>query len=454
MSNVSSTVPELEFRGDDLALYGDIIIDMYTPDPVVELDSPRPKETGTEVYSPWGETNDFPQQVIAKVEADTELGALLDWKGRLLQGKEVIAMQLVWSDEKKDYVAQRVNDQEIMDFLSDIAWQRYWREACVDFTWFQNIFPDLIKSKGGKTIATISCHQAAWSRFGKMDNKGTIKKAYVSAMWPDAKVGDDYTQEHNVVDPYASDVIETTKKNKALKRFVYPVNYPSPGKAYYSLSPWIAFLNSDWYKLKNLIPKWKLKFMEKLLSAAKILTIHKGYWRTHYKDWDALSRDEQLDLKKKKVGEISKSLSGIEGVGTTILSETIVDDAGNSVPAITITAIDNGFTKDTQLETSQEGSQHLMRGLNVDPTLIGNGPGRGNDAGSGSDKRIAMNIGTALLTPYRNVILEPLKFKAKYDGWTERIKNLFFVVVEVDLGTLDDGPTSKDSIPVTAQPSK
>jgi hypothetical protein len=134
--------------------------------------------------------------------------------------------------------------------------------------------------------------------------------------------------------------------------------------------------------------------------------------------------------------------------------ETIVDDAGNSVPAITITAIDNGFTKDTQLETSQEGSQHLMRGLNVDPTLIGNGPGRGNDAGSGSDKRIAMNIGTALLTPYRNVILEPLKFKAKYDGWTERIKNLFFVVVEVDLGTLDDGPTSKDSIPVTAQPSK
>ncbi len=450
---MSSTVNQVEFRGNDVAIYNDIIIDMWTPDPAVPMKSPRPKETGSLEYSPWGEGNDFPQQTIAKVEADTELGALLDWKGRVLQGKQVVAMQEVWNEEKKKFDAIEVNDQEIKDFLSSISWKRYWREACVDFTWFQNIFPDMFKSKKGNSIATISCHHAAWTRLGKMNGSGTVEKAYVSAMWPDAKVGDEYTQEYKVVDPYDASLIEKLKDDTNLKRFIYPVSYPSPGKAYYSLSPWIAFINSDWYKIKNLIPKWKLRFMERLLSAAKLLTIHPNYWRTAYKDWDALDRDEQLKLKKAKVKEISASLSGIEGAGATILTEMVTDNEGKPVPGFTLTSIESGFKDGQNLEDSQEASQHLMRALNVDPTLVGNGPGRGKDAGSGSDKRIAMNIATAILTPYRNVILEPLELKAMYDGWKDRIKNLFFAVVEVDLQTLDEGSTSKDSIAVNTQPT-
>jgi len=450
---MSSTVNQLEFRGDDVAIYNDIIIDMWTPDPAVPMKSPRPKETGSLEYSPWGEGNDFPQQTIAKVEADTELGALLNWLGRLLQGKQVVAMQEVWNEEKKKFDIVEVKDQEIKDFLSSISWKRYWREACVDFTWFQNIFPDMFKSKDGKSIATISCHHAAWTRLGKMNGSGTVEKAYVSAMWPDSKVGDEYTQEHKVVDPYDASLIENLKADTKLTRFIYPVNYPSPGKAYYSLSPWIAFINSDWYKIKNLIPKWKLRFMERLLSAAKLLTIHPNYWRTAYKDWDALGRDEQLELKKAKVKEISASLSGIEGAGATILTEMVTDNDGKPVPGFTLTSIESGFKDGQNLEDSQEASQHLMRAMNVDPTLVGNGPGRGKDAGSGSDKRIAMNIATAILTPYRDVILEPLVLKAMYDGWKDRIQNLFFSVVEVDLQTLDEGSTSKDSIAVNTQPA-
>lgn len=449
-----STVPNIEFRGNDLAIYGDIIIDMYTPDPAVKLDSPKTKETGSQEYSLWGESNDFPQQVIAKVEADTELGALLDWKGRVLQGKEVVAMQNVWDEQKRKFEPVRINDKEINDFLSSISWKRYWREACVDFTWFQNIFPDLIKSVKGDKIATISCHHAAWTRLGKMDNSGTVTKAFVSAMWPDAKPGDEYTKDHKVVDPYDSSLIEKLKEDTALQRFIYPVSYPSPGKAYYSLSPWIAFINSDWYKIKNLIPKWKLRFMERILSAARQLSVHPNYWRTAYKDWDTLSRTEQLEIKKAKVKEIGKSLSGIDGAGATILTEMIFDNEGKAVAAFTLTTIESGFTDGQNLEDSQEASQHLMRALNVDPTLVGNGPGRGKDAGSGSDKRIAMNIATAILTPYRNVILEPLEIKAMYDGWMDRIENLFFAVVEVDLQTLDQGSTSKDSIATPQTPGK
>jgi hypothetical protein len=442
---------EIEYFGENMAAVGDIIFNMAAPDPAVPMYSPRPKETSSVPFALWGDGNDFPQQVIAKVEADTEIGALLDWKGRLLQGKEVIAIQLIWNATKKDFDKERINDQTIVDFLADIPFQRYWREACTDFTWFQNIFPDMIKSKKGDTIATISCHHAAWTRLGRMDKTGTIKTGYVSAEWPNAKVDDEYTQTYTVVDPYNSAVVEETKANKALKRFIYPVSYASPGKAYYSLAPWIAFVNSSWYQIKNLIPTWKLKFMQRILSAAKTVVIPLSYWPKVHKDWNTLTKEQQFQIKADKIADISKKLTGLDGVGATILSEVGVDDAGQPIPSIKIESIESGFTDGQHLEDSQEASQHLMRALNVDPTLVGNGPGRGNDSGSGSDKRIAMNIATAILTPYRNVILEPLYFKAKYDGWFGKYPNLRFEVVEVDLGTLDQGPTSKVSNPVTPQ---
>jgi len=443
-----------EFFGKGLAVHGDIIFNLETPETAVPMYSPRPKETSSSPVAFWGEGNDFPQQVIAKVEADTEIGALLDWKGRLLQGKEVVAVERVWNEAKRDFDTVRINDQQINDFLADIPWQRYWREACTDFTWFQNIFPDLIKSKDGNSIAVISCHHAAWTRLGRMDKTGTVKTGYVSAEWPEAKPDGEYTQKFTVVDPYDSSIVEKTKANNALKRFIYPVSYASPGKAYYALAPWIAFVNSSWYQIKNLIPVWKLQFLQRILSAAKMVSIPHTYWAIANKDWNSLSPKEQKEVKKAKIKEISEKLTGIEGVGSTILSEIGTDDAGREIPSIKVESIESGFKDGEHLEDSQEASQHLMRSLNVDPTLVGNGPGRGNDSGSGSDKRIAMNIATAILTPYRNVILEPLIFKAKYDGWYKRYPNLRFEVVEVDLGTLDEGPTSKVSNLVTTQPAK
>lgn len=444
----------IEFFGNNLAVHGNIVFNLETPTPAVPLTSPRPKPTGSEKVALWGDSNDFPQETIKKVEQDTEIAALLDWKGRLLQGKEVIAVRRVWNEQKKDFDKERINDEQINGYLESISFQRYWREACTDFTWFQNIFPDLIKSQDGQSIATISCHQAAWSRFGKMDKNGTIKNAYISAEWPDAKPDDENTMTFTVVDPYNSSVVANTKADRSLKRFVYPVNYPSPGKAYYPLAAWIAFINSSWYQIKNLIPVWKLKFMQRILSAAKNVTIDAGYWRLAHKDWDSLGPKEQLEIKKAKIKEISEKLSGIEGVGATILSETGIDSTGNVIPSIKVESLESGFTDGQHLEDSQEASQHLMRSLNVDPTLVGNGPGRGNDSGSGSDKRIAMNIATAILTPYRNVILEPLVFKANYDGWMDKYPGLRFEVVEVNLGTLDEGPTSKLSNPVTPATTK
>lgn len=411
---------------------------------------PVPKTEGYTGLAIWGEDNLHPQNVIEKAEKDTEVPALLDWKSRILQGKKVIATVQEWSDQKGDFITKRLNDEEINTFLSSIMFKRYWREACVDFTWFQNIFPDLIKSTDGDKIVKINTHDAAWCRWGVMNNKGIITKCYVSAQWKEgAKITDkEKVLAFDVVDPYEADLVEELKNKKNIKRFVYPVNFPSPGKAYYPSAAWISFLMSRWFDIKVAIPDWKWSLMTRMLSASFVITIPVEYWPAAFEGWSKMTLEEKTNIKKKKVKEISDQLTGKDNVGSTILSEVGSDSAGNPIPKFIIEPIKSGLEDGQQLEDSQEASGHLNRSMNVDPTLVGSGPGRGKDAGSGSDKRVAFNIYCALLTPHREVILEPVHFIAEYNGWKKKYPTLDFQVVEVELTTLDNGSTSKEKTPV------
>lgn len=63
-----------------------------------------------------------------------------------------------------------------------------------------------------------------------MYQNGTVKEAYVSAMWLDTKPGVAYTQKHTVVDRYDASLIENIKADKNLTCSVYPVIYPHQGK--------------------------------------------------------------------------------------------------------------------------------------------------------------------------------------------------------------------------------
>jgi hypothetical protein len=57
----------------------------------------------------------------------------------------------------------------------------------------------------------------------------------------------------------------------------------------------------------------------------------------------------------------------------------------------------------------------------VDPTIMGTIPGKNNNStGSGSDKRVAINILQISMTPIAESICEVLDFVAKYNGWKAR----------------------------------
>lgn len=451
---MSKSNSKVEYLGNGLALLGEhgIIVSMgeelsaapSTPKPE------KPNEGGNSEVAFWGEANDFPQQVIEKAELDTELPPLLDWKGRVLQGREVVAVNLVWNEEKKDFDVQRINDQEINDFLAFRTFKRYWREACVDFSWFANFFPDMIKNVGLDKIAYLGVHEASWCRWNKQNDKGVTTVCFVSSNWPAAKTTDPATMKFPVVDPYDPQVVEKIQKDKRIKRFVWPASYPTPGKAYYPSAPWTSFLFSEWYKLKQLIPKMKVSLIQKILSAKWILSIPVNYWPSVHPDWEKKTPEERLTIKKAKVKEISDTITGVDNAGKLILVEVGFDQNGKEIPGWKLEPITDTIKDGQYLEDSNEASMHGMRGLGTDPALVGDGPGKSNNGASSSDKRIAFNIFVALLGPYREVLFEPLYFIAEFNGWLARFPNLRFKVLEIELQTLDkEHATSKETNPVT-----
>lgn len=452
---------EIKYINDDLAILAEhgIIVSIASPEPVVSPTTPKPEkpnEGGNTDVAFWGEENDFPQQVIDKAKADTEILPLLDWKGRVLQGREVVAVNLVWNEEKKDFDVVRINDQEINDFLTEPFFERYWREACVDFSWFHNVFPDLIKSTGMDKIAYLGVHEAAWCRWNKQNEKGLITTCYVASNWPDAKVSQPEVFKLPVVDPYKANLVDDVKKlgNKA-RRFVYPTNYPTPGSAYYPIAPWTAYLFSDWANIKKMVSKMKVSLINRILSAKWILSIPVNYWPAAHPDWESKTPDERKEIKKAKVKEINDTITGVDNAGKLILIEVGFDREGKEIPGWKLEPLPDVLKDGAFVEDSREASDYLNRALSVDPALVGDGPGKTNSGSSSSDKRVAFNMLVALLNPYRKIILEPLYFIAKYNGWKDRYPNIRFKVLEIELETLDKShATSKETNPVTTNPAK
>lgn len=425
---------------ENIALLGDHgvgILMMEEPAAAPTTVKPDDQTAVDGAVAKWGDNNDFPQQIIALAEKSTELPALLDWKARALQGVEIRAYQPVYDPVKMEAVDQEIDDPEIREFLTHRVTKRYFREASTDFFWFWNVYPELIKSVSGDKIVYLGTQDASWCRWGKMDPSGRIKLCYVASNWPEAKPEDATTLKLDVIDPYSFNAIEEVRESST-NRWIYPISYPSPGKAYYQLAPWDGYRTSGWAKIATEIPKFKEAVMKFQITIKYLICIPTNYWPAAYPDWNKKSPDQKQEIRKAKVDEINKTLAGAENAGQSLLCDVGIDPTtGKEIPGWKIIPIEDKLKEGAYLEDSGEASRHLRAALALDSALTGEGVGKGMGAGSGSDKRIAFNIYVALQQPYRDVILEPLYFIAEYNGWMQKYPAMKFKCKEIQLETLD-----------------
>ena len=395
----------------------------------------------------WGANNDFPQKLIKKIRLN---GAALS--GLRVSRKAHYGSGFVLVEEKHEH-GKRIIEQKCLHEYQNINtfWKRnqmkrFWKETITDLEYFAIAFPEYVLSKDFKTINCIKRQKTSDCRFEMMDkNTRTIKNVYISSKWTQGlDTASKYVAKVPLIDSYwpAEQVRQYCKKHK-ISNFIRPIFYPLVDESYYPKAEWHSVVNSGWLDIANSIPKFKKAFLENQLNIKFHIEISVEYFERKYKeDWQNFTAEKREETRTQFLEQLDTALRDTENAGKSINSMIYKDDNGNALPGLKITAVDNKLKDGAYLQDTSAGNQEILTAIGVDPSLIGAGiPGGKLGAGSGSDKREAWFILSALMKTNRDTTLEPFEFIQQYNAWDDKLIGGFEDTV---LTTLDKNPTGTE----------
>ena len=396
-------------------------------------------------YVPWGDANDFPQQVLKRGRRSTIIPQALNWKANLISRK--VRPYIVDEDDKGKEILQAVKDPEILAFLDTRHFKRYVRESANDIFWFLNIFPELILSKDRKKITHILPIEAAYCRLSKQNSRGVSEHVYVNGNWPYAMYNDDETTKIRSLDPYEYDLVNWTRdQHTDTFKFIYPSSYPTPGNTFYQLAHWDGIRASGWLDVLEKVPEVKKYMFENQITIRYHIQIPREYWPNEYGSvWEKATPEERDAIRMAKMKQINNRIVGAKNSGIALITEFGVSSIdGRTVEGWKIEAIPDKLKDGAHLADNMEATSHLLYSLGLDPTLVGFASKEMGSRSGGSDKRESLLIYLSQLDPYRDVLYEPLDFIAEYNGWKAKYPGLEFRSKQTILTTLDTGAGSKE----------
>jgi len=287
-------------------------------------------------------------------------------------------------------------------------------EAALNFVHFRTVFPEMITDLGKKQILQIKLQRSMECRWGWQNKTtGLVDKCFINANWDNGGTAAN-SAVLPVIDPYYDPVggIQAAKGYN----FIYPVSYPDVDNKFYHLVDWHGLRSGKWLKFSLQIPEFKEALMRNQATIKYHLEVSNDYWNWRHKGFDKLTEPEQQLLRDAFVDEFNTVIRGNENAGKTMMSITFQEN-GKEIPGLKITAIDDKMKAGIYIEDSQEASTHILTALGVDPTLMGNGPGKNFGAGSGSDKGVAYNIYISQIRPFQDLLLQPFGVMRDFNNW-------------------------------------
>jgi len=385
----------------------------------------------------WGLTNSLPQDVIKDLETHSWVGSVLDWKARALFGGGLLYGKSEYKENGEE-IFHPIRDKKIDDFFRKSNLLRsYVFPAINDFYYFYNVFPEIILTKDRSLVADINVKQAAFCRWELQNNEGVSPNCFYNVNWGTQYASADASVKIPAIDPFYDAANELKNSSSKAYRYIYPLSYPTAGRVYYSLAHWNTIRASGWLDTSNAIATYKKSLLKNQFTVKYLFETTLQFWKFKYPDYEDMKPEKKKEVHKAELDSLSKYMKGETNAGNSILTITFYDQLKNvSIPGLKITAIDDKLKDGVYIEDSQEASSHLLYALSVDGTLIGNAPGKGMGAGSGSDKRVAFNNYISLCEVHREIVLEPLYFIRDYNGWDPEIQFRFSYPL---IMTLDKG---------------
>ncbi|EJG02286.1 hypothetical protein [Flavobacterium sp. F52] len=399
------------------------------------------------VIASWGKNNDYPQQVLKEVKKNGALSSGLRFLRKAHYGNGLVLFKNEVSEngKKEPKIVPASELTDINAFFRKSQMNRFWKETIADLEWFSIAFPEYILSNNFQTINRVKRQKTAWCRFEMMNEEnGLVEHVYISEKFgkgSSVDVESEFVEKIPLIDSYwsADEVREYCKANKITK-FIRPVFYPLIDEAYYPESEWHAVLKSGWLDVANSVPALKKALFTNQMTIKNLIEIDEQYYVNVYaEEWVKMTVDQRKKIRTELVDSINAGLVGNEKAGKSIQSMMYTNGQGQQVSAIKITVIDDKLKDGSYLPEAEAANSEGLFSLGVDPTLIGAGiPGGKLGAGSGSDKREAFTILSALYKTNRETTLEIFEFIQEYNKWNETITAGFENTI---LTTLDKNPT-------------
>ena len=398
----------------------------------------------------WGKNNDYPQKVLEAVRLNGSASSGLRFLRKAHYGNGLILYKDNVNEQGKKQIqlVPVTENKDINDFFLNSQVRRFSKEIIADLEWWSIAFPEYILSNNFKTINKVTRQKAAWCRFELMNEEnGLIEHVYISEQFGRKSVDleGDYAEKVPLIDSYwSADQVKEYCKANNIKKFIRPIFYPLLDEAFYPKAEWQSILNSGWLDVANSVPELKKALFNNQMTIKYIIEIDERYFEQIYStQWKNFKPEERIDIRQKVIDDINDSLVGNDKAGKTIQSMMLSDRDGKQFSAVKITPLDDKLKDGSYLPEAEAANSEVLFALGVDPSLIGAGiPGGKLGAGSGSDKREAFTILSALKKHDRETTIEIFEFIQQYNNWDPSIK---FGFENTILTTLDANPTGSQT---------
>lgn len=413
---------------------------------VVKIDV---KEKTTEIAS-WGKNNDYPQQILKAVRQNGSASSGLRFLRKSHYGNGLVLVRDVpdANGKKETKMVDIAEVPDIQKFFLDSQMNRFWKETIADLEYFSIAFPEYILSDNFQQINKVKRQKTAWCRFSLPNKENNlVEYVYISEKFGKETIAttSEYVEEVPLIDSYwSADQVKEYCKANNIKKFIRPIFYPLLDEAFYPKSEWHSVVENGWLDVANSVPALKKAMFQNQMTIKYLVEIHEMYFEQIYREkWVGFSPDERKEIRRKVIDAVNESLSGNDNAGKSIQSMKFIIE-NKEYSAVSITTIDDKLKDGSYLPEAEAANSEVLFALGVDPSLIGAGiPGGKLGAGSGSDKREAFTILSALFKTNRETTLEVYDFISQYNAWDNTIRSAFENTI---LTTLDANPTGSKSV--------
>lgn len=386
----------------------------------------------------WGVDNNFPKNIRDASYKNPIIPRAIMFHANMLAGATILPVMKDYDDNGEE-IHKLVKDAAIWEYLDSRYHKRYMLESASDLYWFQNIFPEIVISKDRKSVALVSPNEAMFCRWGAQNEKGICTELLHNANWPHADRTHKYTTPIPAIDPYAWDVEEAVREDSKKFKLAYPASYPSPGAVFYQTAFWDGIRQSKYLEFLAQIPEVKNQIMKNKIKPSFHVQLPMMHWERWFgKAWKDADHEGRRRLKESYLVALEEILTSKDNAGAAFVTEygsSSVDQ--REAEKWEITQIEDKTADGTHNQDNIDGTVQLLAALALDPALIGYSSKESGTRNGGSDKVQALQSYIVTMKPFNDIILEPLRFKARFDGWTKKYPRFDFVFKYPDLEKLN-----------------